>query len=341
MASRKKKKRVGRKPVPQVRKKVNPERELAKALKDLGKIFPKKTLGRQFKIKPWQVSLYAKYKKRKPLPKKKQKAIMAFYKKLQRTKHHEDLRYAYSVSRAGRITPVKWIPAAEVLDLIRKQGVKKTAKTLNVSQDTVLRWKSGRFTRIKAKNREKLFKARQRSVHAGLDGIFFLQRDRFQSGDNYFYASYSFIEFQSNLLMTRDEFLVYMQNKNYFRIKDSAIKTRYKFTEAEATRFIDHLATVKSHGDPALFQDSVYAINSFIDREFSGKVRERLTGHIDATLTKRKKKRTNDNKQRQNRRVKAKNIKSKKSKTKKNVKKTTKNPVKNNKKQKNNRRKTK
>ena len=291
MASKKKKKQAIRSRRPQVKKKENPEKKLAKALTDLTKIFPRKKLARQFRITPRQVSTYKNFRKRKPLSAKKRNAILRFYKKLQAANHYEDLRYSYRVSGPGRrLAPVKWIPTAEVNDLIRKKGVKGTAKLLHVNQDTVLRWKSGKFQRIEPKNRERLYRARRKSIRASFDGIFLLLREWRREGERRLY-SYPYILFYDRLKMTRDEALVYVQNDNRYRIKDSVIERRFEFSESSVARFTDHLTEIKRHGNPELTAQSTDSLRRFIDTEFKGRPRERLNERIETALNRRKRRR--------------------------------------------------
>src|SRR5271157_1659812 len=110
---RRKKKIIRKKKVIEVRPK-NPERELAKALSDLNKIFGRKKLAKQFRIKIWQVSAYKNYRKRKLFDKKKRLKIMSFYKKLQEPRHGEDFQYNYKiVSKKKRLVPNIGLQTAE------------------------------------------------------------------------------------------------------------------------------------------------------------------------------------------------------------------------------------
>ena len=375
MASKKKKKRVIRKrssPVkkktplrkakrvlrrPQVKRrapvwkskkpvrKANPGRDLATALTDLTKIFPRKTLARQLRITPRQVTIYKTYRKRSPLPPKKEKAILAFYRKLQLAKNRENLKYSYHVTGARRrITPVKWVTVAEINDVVRsfkgKNGVKKAAKLIGVSEGTILRWRSGQGGRIKPKNRKGISRAHKKTMGESYDGVFSITRE-FRTVKGPAAYAYTFIAFYTAILYKNpQDFIRFVGDDTGYQVNGGElINHPKKFTEAQAIRFIqDHMIKIKKSKNVSLWEKSVDALKRFVDTEFKGKAQERLIDVIDNASHGRKKKRIIRKSKNTKRKSKANNKngkKAKKSKIRKN-KKIVRNNKANNKKKKRN-----
>lgn len=257
------------------KRKKNPERDLAKALYDLNKIFTSKELSRKFRIKPWQVSKYKKYRKRKPFNKKKRERILKFYDKLQRMEKGEDFRYHYRViTKKRRIVPSIKIPASRINELIERIGIKKLAREMRVKPETIKKWQKGRFIRLGLKAKEKLYRT-YREYLKRLVGLFFLQ-EAFLPKHKRRRKAYCYIKYYKTFFGTKNEFKNYIEDKEYFRLQDSLIGERGRFNEVETGNFLNYLNKVRQTGDESLLRRSIEDCREFIAENFKGKGLRRL-----------------------------------------------------------------
>lgn len=273
-ANTKKSRKVKSFRVDSARKNYNPEKELAKALTDLNKIFTQKQLAKKFKIKSWQVSKYKKYKKRKSLPPTQRGKILRFYRKLQANRHGEDLRYFYKVTgKKRRLESSIKLPTTEINELAKRIGVKKLAKKLGVKPATIRQWKLGR-SKITAAKRNKVYELYKKSVKK-LVGIFLLSEKFLPQGKKK-RKSYSVMKYYKTFLGDEEEFRIYVEDQEYFGLEDSLISPKKKFGESKAANFLSHLAEVKRNSDRGLIMKSIEESKYFINDNFSGEKRKRL-----------------------------------------------------------------
>lgn len=295
MATRQARKKSKKKGSVKPKKKIAPQRTLAKALTDLNKLFTRKELSRKFKVKPNKVSLYKHYKKgREKL--KSQDKILRFYRKLQSNKHNEKLKYFYrTVGQDRRIEPSRNIPAAKISDLIEKlgydkktkkviwsRGIKRTAKQLGVSVGTVRRWSKGRTGRIKKKKREKLGRVIRKKLRA-LYGIFFLAEDFLPKGKRR-NIEYHRMLYYRNFHGNKTSFRAFVGEQTIYGIEKSLIAERGKFSKREANDFLDYLKEIRMEyrrtNNERLIAESVESCIQFVNDNFKGGERLRMIRKI-------------------------------------------------------------
>ena len=201
-------------------------RELAKALTDLSKIFTQKDLAKRFKLKPAQIRYYKRYRKVKPLAKRKRTPIISFYQKLLAKEKGEDRRYHYRVVRKRiKLAPVLF--QRKTLELLKSPEIKKLAKKEKVSPETILakklkvsrqiikKWAKRDVRRLKKESRQKLFRAYQK-IARRLVGLFSIQRE-FETkwGRRMVYRSYREIVYHSYFLGSEESFKAHIYEIEY------------------------------------------------------------------------------------------------------------------------------
>jgi len=263
-------------------RKKNTERELSRALYDLSSIFTRKEIADKFKITERQVSVYRKYRIRKPFNKEKKGKILNFYNKLQKAKEGEDLFYHYIVTgKQRRIKPSIQIPSLIIDELAERIGVINLARRMGVSRQTIWRWRKGKFLRLSLRTKEKLHKL-SISVTKKLLGLFFLQEEFvIRSKKTIKKRRYSVIRYLKVFLGTEEEFKNYINAKEYYELVDSIIGEKGKFKKEETINFMVYLKEVKKSGDSALLSTSAQAYKEFIIDNFRGKEPSILLGELN------------------------------------------------------------
>jgi len=249
----------------------NPERDLAKALTDLNKIFTTKELAKKFGIKTWQVSRYKKYRKRKPFDKRKREQILKFYKDIIERKKGLDYKYGYRIIR-GRVQPILDYDIIKVKELVDEIGVEKLAKKIGVSPYTIRRWMTGGLLRFTNEARKKIDRLHQKTF-LKLAGIFFLSQG-FEIAGGEELAHYKYIHYQENFKGSQDEFLNYIHSseRGFPDIIDFLIAQKGKFGKEKAKQFLRHLGRVSSAHKEKSYQNC----RLFVKHNFKGTTQSQL-----------------------------------------------------------------
>jgi len=257
------------------RKKTTLDKDLAKALTDLNKVFSATSLGKKFKIKPWKVYYYKRYRKRKPFPKKIKGKILRFYKKLRDRKKEEDLRYHYKVVKRKRLKPVTFIGKIKTKELIKKIGKDELAKRMGVKPKTIERWAEGRFDRVRKKTKEKLYQEYKKIRE--LAGIFFLYyRFKTRWGKRRILREYCKIKYYPGFSGTKQGFLDYIREKEFYDIEEYLIAEQRKFKLLDVIKFLKNLKNVSQ----AYFIESIEDCRQFIEDNFDRKQRTKLLKNL-------------------------------------------------------------
>ncbi len=273
-------------------KKENPDRELARAFTDLTRVFSKKELEKRFKITGHQISTYKRYRKRKPFESKKRRKVLLFYRKLQASKHNEKIRFNYDTrGKKRRLFASKGIPTRKVQSLVKRKGVgiKRLAKEMGVSPDTVRRWSRGKG-KLTTKQKNRLYRL-SRKYYAHLNGLFFLRlRDEYQKKSwQGRQRGYSLIKYYNGHFYGSESELrgFVIEDNQTSTLIDELIVPRGKPTggrigpkERRASSFFNHLSEVKAAGDYALLQRSLINSREFVHANFKGSAAGRLLRKI-------------------------------------------------------------
>jgi transcriptional regulator with XRE-family HTH domain len=262
---------------PQIsQKQLKTRRKLGKIFVDLNKLFTIKEISQKFEIPEWKIQRLKKYRKVKlPEPKKINK-VYRFYNKIKKRERKEDLIHHFTIERK-RIKPIKRLGIRQIKKLIKKYGIKGTAKKLKVSPSTIKRWEKGIPKRIKQKYRKKIFEL-YREITKKLVGIFLIAV-RFRQKRGRFSKPYRYISYEHYFNGTEEEFLFYISTKEYgeIEIEDNLIGKLKSFTYSEAIDFLENLKKV----DKPFFARSFKACQEFIEENFIGKTENRLLTKLE------------------------------------------------------------
>jgi hypothetical protein len=254
------------------------DRQLAKALRDLNQFFTAKEISKKFKIKPWQVYSYKKYRKRKPLPKAKRDKIIEFWEYLKKASKREDLLYQYRVVK-GRLKPSPSVSFEITKKTIDKVGIEKLAKRLKVRPETVKRWAERGTLYSKKEIKKKLFKEFQKYYRRWV-GLFFIC-EYFRERGKKEPKGYCRIVYARHFNGSKEDLIDYViANKTFGEVnrnqlkKDSLIADIGKFKEKQVENFFrKYLPRVS----PTKLTSSLNECYDFLKENFKGEALDRLT----------------------------------------------------------------
>jgi len=258
------------------RKKTTLDKDFAKALTDLNKVFSATILGKKFKIKPWKIYYYKRYRKRKPFSKTKRKKILRFYRKLIRRKEREDFRYHYKVTKRKRIEPVRFIAELQVKELIKEIGKEELAKRMKVKPETIERWETRKIGRLKKEHRKKLFRLYETIKR--LAGIFFLcYQCPMKWGRRRIMRTYCYIKYYPAYKGTKEGFLNLIREREW---ETAELEDKWRYLIAPQEEFdisatIDFLRNLDKVSEARL-PESLEDCREFIEDNFKGKDRRTL-----------------------------------------------------------------
>lgn len=239
-------------------------RELAAAISDLNKIFTQSEIAERFNLKKWKVGKYKKYKKnRKPLPARKHRQIVEFYRKILNKREYH-YKYDFRVSR-GRIKPTREFVMARVRNLRQRVPRKKLAEKLGVFPSTITRWQEGQFKRIKTESRKRLSRVEKRFFKKS-DGLFFVQ----QRGAKKPFKEYSYIQYRQNFYGTPGEFYDLVRTE-VSDVHDHVMGQRGKIKGEEVEEFLKNIKDVSGTRKDV----SMNNVRAFLKNNFSGKELEK------------------------------------------------------------------